>query len=661
MHKYLVIPLFLLFAGTTCAAPLVVGYERLLEKDGQPTAMQGRVLMKALQCMQCHGEGEKKAARTETIAWRQIKIAAQQGAPELIEKGDKLFHRVGCVACHSPQHASANNTHTVTDDPFAEIEQQVIEVVVPHIPSIPLSQERLNKHNNIRNLMLTEEEVDAISAYLLTLDAFHEEDITPRRDIGKVVGQSTVEPPKQLRKLSAGCMSEEPQTGVPWYGLNAKQREAIQLALAEPEAPDTRTEILETLAELNCFACHERDGYGGIEDGRRPYFSVTLDAELGDEGRIPPTLTGVGAKLTAKGLHEIMVEGKTVRPYMATRMPKFDEGRMATLAKQFKEVDTLPKKLPMDVTGLLHHHRNRYGRELMGTEGLSCISCHGLQGEKSLGIPAIDLALTTERLEPGWFMAYMLDPPSLRPGTRMPSFFEGNKSTFTKLFGGNAVQQVEALWIYLRELDQTRLPVGMEGDEDYTLVPTDRPIVLRTFMKNVGTHAIAVGYPEGIHIAFDALNVRLAMAWRGAFIDAESTWANRFSPFAEPLGEDVHELMVGMPFAVLDNADAPWPDTVGKDAGYRFKGYTLDEKKVPTFHYTITAGNQVIPVDEKISIHKQGIRRRFSFPNGVGAGFAFRSDSSALYINGMVAASGDSWFWLDTIENMETVEVYISW
>ena len=467
--------------------------------------------------------------------------------------------------------------------------------------------------------------------------------------------------PKVLKNHSAGCLADASLPGVPWYNLNAQQRTAIQLALKEPEAPDTNTAILETLAELNCFACHERDGYGGIEDGRRPYFTVTFDAELGDEGRIPPTLTGVGAKLTAKGLHEIMVEGKTVRPYMATRMPKFDEGRMATLAKQFKEVDTLTQDVNIDVTGLLHHHRNRYGRELMGTEGLSCISCHGLQGEKSLGIPAIDLALTTERLEPEWFMAYMLDPPSLRPGTRMPSFFEGNKSTFTKLFGGNAVQQVEALWIYLRELDQTRLPVGMEGNEDYTLEPTDRPIVLRTFMKGVGTHAIAVGYPEGINIAFDALNVRLALAWKGAFIDAESTWSDRFSPFAEPLGKEVHELMAGMPFAVLPTEDSPWPEAVGRDAGYRFKGYTLDENGIPTFHYTLTSDKQIISVNEQLSIHKQSIRRRFSFPDGVGSGLAFRPDSSVFRINDLVAAIEYTWFWLDAVENLETVEVYISW
>ena len=48
-------------------------------------------------------------------------------------------------------------------------------------------------------------------------------------------------------------------------------------------------------------------------------------------------------------------------------------------------------------------------------------------------------------------------------------------------------------------------------------------MLLRTFMKGVGTHAIAVEYPEGIHAAFDALKVRFALAWRGRFLDAEST------------------------------------------------------------------------------------------------------------------------------------------
>ena len=63
----------------------------------------------------------------------------------------------------------------------------------------------------------------------------------------------------------------------------------------------------------------------------------------------------------------------------------------------------------------------------------------------------------------------------------------------------------------------------MEEDRAFEITPKERPVLLRTFMKGVGTHAIAVEYPEGIHAAFDALKVRFALAWRGRFLDAEST------------------------------------------------------------------------------------------------------------------------------------------
>src|SRR5690606_40462280 len=69
----------------------------------------------------------------------------------------------------------------------------------------------------------------------------------------------------------------------------------------------------------------------------------------------------------------------------------------------------------------------------------------------------------------------------------LPIFFPEGKSTFPDLWNGDANKQIEALWIYLREIDQTRLPVGMEDDTNYELVPADRPILLRTFIDRKST------------------------------------------------------------------------------------------------------------------------------------------------------------------------------
>src|SRR5207245_1587129 len=69
-----------------------------------------------------------------------------------------------------------------------------------------------------------------------------------------------------------------------------------------------------------------------------------------------------------------------------------------------------------------------YGRKLVGTSGMGCITCHTFAGHKSLGIPAMDLTVMIRRLKRDWFHRYLLDPASLRPGTRMPGFWPEGKS-----------------------------------------------------------------------------------------------------------------------------------------------------------------------------------------------------------------------------------------
>jgi len=109
-------------------------------------------------------------------------------------------------------------------------------------------------------------------------------------------------------------------------------------------------------------------------------------------------------------------------------------------------------------------------------------------------------------------------------------------------------------------------------------------------MDEAGTHAIAVGFPEKVHFAFDAEHVRLAAAWRGRFLDAQGTWFVRFAPPADPLGEGLIKLPPGVPFVMHkqtsgDDDDRSAPNFDAKKAGYRFLGYRLDKSGVPTFLY----------------------------------------------------------------------------
>ena len=85
-----------------------------------------------------------------------------------------------------------------------------------------------------------------------------------------------------------------------------------------------------TLTTFRCVACHQRGDLGGVSPERNEYFQTT-NPNLGPQGRIPPRLTGVGAKLRPKWMRQVLVGGRTIRPYMKTRMPQYGTGNVAHL------------------------------------------------------------------------------------------------------------------------------------------------------------------------------------------------------------------------------------------------------------------------------------------------------------------------------------------
>jgi len=387
---------------------------------------------------------------------------------------------------------------------------------------------------------------------------------------------------KQLAGKHNGCLSAEPGAGVPFYDFNDEQRDAIKSALRHLPMP--RSALAKAhgrMLALNCVACHLRETLGSPPAANEALFSVTA-ADLGDEGRRPPDLTGVGAKLTESALHEVLRGDGAIRPQMTTRMPDFGEVNATFLSSHLGTADVRTGVHPTPDRGRENQvGRNLYGRELIGTAGLGCIVCHQLGGNKSLGIQGTDLAHAPDRLRPEWFRDYLIAPAKFRPGTRMPSFWPKGKAS-SKVLGGTTERQIDSLWVYLKERDQTRLPIGLEDKGSFELIPGGKPIVFRTFMEYAGPHAIAVGFPAGAHAAFDAEQIRWALLWRGKFLDAESTWDDRFTPLAKPLGSPVARLPPGPAVAALANLQQPWPSD-----GLQFRGYRLSDAGTPTFLYQL--------------------------------------------------------------------------
>ena len=441
------------------------------------------------------------------------------------------------------------------------------------------------------------------------------------------------------------CLNPTPHRA-PKFQLTDSQREAIRIALAnsrefvQPLSPTQQ--VARTMAALNCLACHSRDGVGGPVAIRADYFKVIGEADLGDEGRFPPHLTRVGDKLRPDWLHEVLINKGTARPYMATRMPQFGEANVGHLVAAFGKADSGRSErepiAPNSPVGSLQDAG--YGRKFVGTEGLSCIACHVFAGHKSLGIPAMDLTLMTQRLQKDWFHRYLLDPPSLRPGTRMPSFWPEGKSAFKDLLDGDSDKQIDAIWAYLSRGKEAGLPVGLvQGKME--LVASNEALIYRNFIQGAGSRGIGVAYPEKANLAFDANELRLALIWQGPFIDAAHHRTGRGEGFEGPLGYNVVKMPAGVPFAVLANPGAKWPEAVGKRAGYQMHGYRLDAKRRPTFLYSFeevqiedypVAVNGVLDASLRrtLTVHAERSSENLWFRAWSGAKIEAQSDGSFL-------------------------------
>jgi hypothetical protein len=174
----------------------------------------------------------------------------------------------------------------------------------------------------------------------------------------------------------------------------------------------------------------------------------------------------------------------------------------------------------------------------------------------------------------------------MRPGTRMPAAFLQGKSMLPNILDGTAPTQIEAMWLYLQDGNKAQLPVGTQK-QSIPLVPADGAIVYRGFIEGAGTRAIGVGYPEKANLAFDANELRLALLWQGAFMDAARHWTDRGAGFEGPLGDNILRLHGGVPFAVLSRPEETWPAAPAREQGYRFLGYRLTPDDRPTFLYAL--------------------------------------------------------------------------
>ena len=638
---------WVLIIGPVWAQPVVPGLSR--ERHGLDAAGQGRVLIEELRCVGCHSGPVKRklgpdlsgvGARVEAGYLKRFLLGPHKADPgtqmpdilgmlpedeqdataevltyylkslskekfsrakvdaALVGEGKKLFEKVGCITCHAPGSG----------------------VGLKHVPakygldslSAFLFQPRhARPSGRMPDMNLTRDEARSIAAYLLGLKELKVTELKP--DLAKVQAGKLVfrrlnctschKLPNQKSQLKLpmaeltagqGCLAEKPD-GVPNFHLSPDQREAIGKALAglEKLLPD-RLQIKHTMTAFNCIACHTRDGMGGVSNIMFKHFG-TDEEGLGNPGRIPPPLDGVGAKLRPEWLRKVLFDAETVRPYMHTRMPQFGEAALAHLPPLLEKVDRLP---PVTFPELKREERRPYreaGQLLVGDKGLNCVACHNFNGKQSLGLKGLDLLTSFDRLQPSWYAHFMRDPQKYRPGIVMPNFWPGGQAVRQDVLEGSTHEQLHAMWYYFSLGRSARDPSGIRT-KGTDLVVTDRTRVYRGRSRVAGYRGIAVGFPGGVNYAFNAQNGVLSALWQGEFVSVY--WGGQGAGNFNPKGRAI-ELAQDVAFYRLAKNDAPWPlrpvmtkeqpvnpdPLYPRNRGYQFGGYQLDKDGVPTFLY----------------------------------------------------------------------------
>ncbi len=144
-------------------------------------------------------------------------------------------------------------------------------------------------------------------------------------------------------------------------------------------------------------------------------------------------------------------------------------------------------------------------------------------------------------------------------------------------------------WLTAAEASLDAPQTGKEVFEGIPLVVTNEARIYRNFIEGSSPRGIAVGYPGGVNICWDADQMNVALVWQGAFIDAKRHWSDRGVGDQPPLGFGVAKLGQQHALGVLASPSDPWVPANKKDQpndpAYIFRGYELDTQRKPTFRY----------------------------------------------------------------------------
>lgn len=585
-------------------------------------------------------------------------------------EGRRLYHEMGCVACHPPRDDAHQELGGLVGASLAHVVGKYTREGLESFLRNPL---HTRPSGRMPDLRLSPMEAAQLAAYLRLgagevpaallakaspaqiergRKAFLDHQcVDCHEDLMPDLHRPYAGPALSRMNLDRGCLSRSPGKA-PDFQLSDSQIEAIRVALSEGSSslkPEERIPL--EMTRLNCIACHQRGEDGGVKESLDAFFG-SHEESLGNEARIPPPLTGIGAKLRPEWLNKVLYDGEAIRPYMKTRMPQFGREALSSWTDLFSQVDRMPSHDLPEPDQKDRRAMRDAGVLLLGEKGLNCIACHNHNGKESPGLKGMDLMTTFQRLQPAWFRAYLLNPAAFRPGIIMPMYWPDGVAIQTEILDGNTELQFQALWYHFSLGRSAADPAGIRSTPTVLQV-TDRTRVYRGRSRVAGYRGIAVGFPGGLNYAFNAQNGALSAFWKGDFVRVgwQGQGAGDFQPLsrAVELSEDVaflHGEKLGPtwpahPVTSKENPVNPDP-LYARSLGYRFLGYSLDPEGIPTFRYQcgpVTISDRLEPISPG---DPSRLRRTWEFETGQSETLWLRPLSGALEKggNGVMALPG---------------------
>ena len=382
-------------------------------------------------------------------------LTAEDEASQPIDR-NPIFERLHCTGCHNaPDKAAKDSAKISLKHVAAKFERETA------LRDFLKSPERHFTWTRMPNFKLADSEAEELASYLFkhadkieSAKPVTEQLVARGKELVQTIGClnchsaanvenrfSTVSLAK-IAKEAKGCLAEkrDEKSKAPDFRFTARQREALLAFVKTDFNSLSRHSPMEFAARetrsSQCNACH-----GQID------LVPPMDV-MG--GKLKPEWTArfIGGS-PFKVRADIHPKGGV---WVDSRMPAF-KSRAALLAEGIAAQQgygpTTPDEAPVDEAAA------KIGHKLLGKDnGLSCISCHGVNDMPALEVfesEGTNLGLAGARLLKPYFFRWMRNPLAIDPQSKMPAFFgEDGKSALTDYYEGDGEKQINALYEYMR-------------------------------------------------------------------------------------------------------------------------------------------------------------------------------------------------------------------